>query len=201
MARKLTGRQDEILRFISSFYAENNICPTLHEIASFFSISDAGAWYHVDALEKKGLIASSRNTARGIRLKEWNEYSPGITIIPLYEEERWLAGDKSVKKDFNATGLQLEKKTSYFALRMTSSSLINIHIIPDDILVFRKCSHAADNDIVIARTEGSAVCQIRSFHKTKNKIILQAECDSIGNISCQSCEIQAILQTVVRRYE
>ena len=78
---------------------------------------------------------------------------------------------------------------------------MNIHIIPGDILIFRKSSSAGENDIVIARTEGSSVCQIRSFHRTKNKIILQAECDSIGNISCQSCEIQAILQAVVRRYE
>ena len=188
--KKLTRRQEDILRFISSFYAENNITPTLHEIASFFSISDAGAWYHVDTLEKKGLIDNRRNMARGIRLREWNEYSPAITIIPFFDEERWLCGERGQKNEFNATGLRLEKGASYFALRMEG-----------DILIFRKSSSAEDNDIVIARTEGSSVCQIRSFHRTKNKIILQAECDSIGNISCQSCEIQAILQAVVRRYE
>ena len=159
--KKLTRRQEDILRFISSFYAENNITPTLHEIASFFSISD----------------------------------------IPFFDEERWLSGERGQKNEFNATGLRLEKGASYFALRMESGCLVNIHIIPGDILIFRKSSSAEDNDIVIARTEGSSVCQIRSFHRTKNKIILQAECDSIGNISCQSCEIQAILQAVVRRYE
>lgn len=199
--KKLTRRQEDILRFISSFYAENNITPTLHEIASFFSISDAGAWYHVDTLEKKGFIDSRGSIARGIRLREWNEYSPAITIIPFFDEERWLSGERGQKNEFNATGLRLEKGASYFALRMESGCLVNIHIIPGDILIFRKSSSAEDNDIVIARTEGSSVCQIRSFHRTKNKIILQAECDSIGNISCQSCEIQAILQAVVRRYE
>ena len=185
--KKLTKRQEDILRFISSFYAENNITPTLHEIASFFSISDAGAWYHVDTLEKKGFIDSRGSIARGIRLREWNEYSPAIK--------------REQKREFNATGLRLEKGSTYFALRMESGCLMNIHIIPGDILIFRKSSSAGENDIVIARTEGSSVCQIRSFHRTKNKIILQAECDSIGNISCQSCEIQAILQAVVRRYE
>ena len=53
---------------------------------------------------------------------------------------------------------------------------------------------------VIASLEGSQRHELRTWHRHGGKIILQAECDNIGNISCQSCAVHAILHAVVRFY-
>ena len=82
MSIKLTSRQNEIVRFISSYFSQTNKSPALSDIAEHFSISQAGAWYHVRALEKKGILSVASGTSRGISLTSWNTYAPGITIIP-----------------------------------------------------------------------------------------------------------------------
>lgn len=200
MSIKLTSRQNEIVRFISSYFSQTNKSPALSDIAEHFSISQAGAWYHVRALEKKGILSVASGTSRGISLTSWNTYAPGITIIPLYRERDYLEGRFKGHEDFNASALMLEKGKSYFCIKMDSSSLINIHIRPGDYLVFRKASTAEYGQLVIAGLEDAENLEMRTYLPQKGKVVLQAECDSIGNISCKTCSIHAILHAVVRLY-
>lgn len=200
MSIKLTSRQNEIVRFISSYFSQTNKSPALSDIAEHFSISQAGAWYHVRALEKKGILSVASGTSRGISLTSWNTYAPGIIIIPLYRERDYLEGRVKRHEDFNASALMLEKGKSYFCIKMDSSSLINIHIRPGDYLVFRKASTAEYGQLVIAGLEDAENLDMRTYLPQKGKVVLQAECDSIGNISCKTCSIHAILHAVVRLY-
>ena len=190
MSIKLTSRQNEIVRFISSYFSQTNKSPALSDIAEHFSISQAGAWYHVRALEKKGILSVASGTSRGISLTSWNTYAPGITIIPLYRERDYLEGRLKGHEDFNASALMLEKGKSYFCIKMDSSSLINI----------RKTSTAEYGQLVIAGLEDAENLEMRTYLPQKGKVVLQAECDSIGNISCKTCSIHAILHAVVRLY-
>lgn len=200
MGRKTTPRQQEILRFIASYFAKNNTSPTLEEIARHYDMSPSGAWYHVRALENKGLLKVNRNVARGIFLTEWDSYVPGISIIPLFGEERYISqGVRKAKEEFNASALNLARGEEYFALRMESDSLRNIAIRPGDILVFRRADSPKDGDVILGSLEGSDTVVLRTFHRRNSRmIILQAECDNIGNITCQSCVVHAILHAVVR---
>ena len=200
MGRKPTSRQADILRFISVYFTKNNTSPTLQEIAQHYDMSPAGAWYHVKALEAKGLLKINHKAARGIFLSEWEEYVPGISIIPLFSEERYInQGVRKAKEEFNASALNLSRDSEYFAMRMESDSLRNIAIRPGDILVFRRDDRPNEGDVILGSLEGSDTVVLRSFHRRNSRmIILQAECDNIGNITCQSCVVHAILHAVVR---
>ncbi len=198
MAEGLTQRQGEVMRFIRSHFAQHNSAPTINEIAQHFSMSDAGAWYHVKALARKGELRVEHNKARGIFLTEWDEYRPGITFIPLFNEEACLAGATRTREQFNASALGLSPDHDYFCMRISSKLLENLAVRPGDLLVFRRTKEAADGQVVIAALEGGERLELRRISRHGGKIILQAECDSVGNISCSSCSIQAVLHSMVR---
>ena len=49
--KQITGRQQEVLDFISSFTKENNYPPTVREIGEHFSISLRAVQDHIAALQ------------------------------------------------------------------------------------------------------------------------------------------------------
>lgn len=200
MARRLTQRQSEVLRLVDSYFERHNSSPTLKELASQLGISPQAVSCHIEALRRKGLLTSAEGKARSIFLTRWKEHVPGITLIPSYGETAYLSGQRRSLGDFNASTLLLDEKAEYFCLVMESANLINMAIRPGDRLIFRKGEDPRQGDLVIASLEGSQRLELRTWHRHGGKIILQAECDNIGNISCQSCAVHAILHAVVRFY-
>ena len=57
--KQITGRQQEVLDFISSFTKENNYPPTVREIGEHFNISLRAVQDHIAALQKKGFLAQT----------------------------------------------------------------------------------------------------------------------------------------------
>ena len=200
MAKKLTERQSEILDYITSYISRNNTSPTISELARAFDISEPGAWYHIKALEKKDIVRVRTNVSRGISLVSWDEYKPGTVLIRQYSETDFLQGRKSRYTTFNASALSIQKDRDYFCIKMESSNLINAGIHKGDELIFEKTSVPVNHSIVIESIEGADQLELRTYNEQGGKIILQAECDSIGNISCQSCTIHAVLHALVRIY-
>lgn len=200
MSRGITRRQEEVLEFIEDYFAKHNTSPTLQEMAGHFGISQTGVWYHLKALERKDLVTVRSNSARGIFLAGWKDHVPGISLIDLYDEDEWLGGRRRKKGIFNASALALEAGQDYFCLKMSSPNLVNAGIRAGDYLVMRKARNARSGQIVIASPEGDDKLHLRTYLHSGTKIILQAECDNMGNISCQSCTVHAIVHAVVRFY-
>ena len=64
--KEITKRQKEVLNFIKEFITSKKYPPTMREIASNFNITANGAYDHVKALEKKGIIHCDVNRSRAI---------------------------------------------------------------------------------------------------------------------------------------
>jgi repressor LexA len=65
---RLTTRQQDIFEFVRDRLAEQGRSPSVREIAARFGIrSPNGVLCHLEALEKKGVVA--RESARGWRLR------------------------------------------------------------------------------------------------------------------------------------
>lgn len=200
MSKKPTKRQLEICSFIEDHFSRHSTSPTLAEIAKAFGISEPGVWYHIRALERKGLVRTDRRGARTIFLTQWSDHAPSITLIPLYEETEYLECKVRKRGDFNASALSLKSGHEYFCIHMQSANLVNAGIRQGDYLVMKRQSEAVEGDLVLASLEGGETMHLRTYHPVGGKIILQAECDSMGNISCQSCTVHAIVHAMVRIY-
>ena len=81
--KKLTDRQEEVLKYIISFINTNKYPPTMREIASNFSITVNGAYDHVKALEKKGKIHCDMNRSRAIGVINNEEKTEEVIEVPL----------------------------------------------------------------------------------------------------------------------
>ena len=66
--KDLTQRQQEILSFLTGFIEKNSYPPTVRETAKAFAISIKGAYDHMKALEKKGVIRFQENRSRTLEV-------------------------------------------------------------------------------------------------------------------------------------
>lgn len=69
MSKKLTRRQLEILNMIAAFNSQYGRPPTRQEMADHFGWASANAaQYHVEMLEKKGVLSRTKIKSRGLKL-------------------------------------------------------------------------------------------------------------------------------------
>ena len=81
--KQMTKRQKEILDFLTSFIEKNSYPPTVRETAKAFSISIKGAYDHMKALEKKGVIKLQENRSRAIEIVSKKVNDESVTEIPV----------------------------------------------------------------------------------------------------------------------
>ena len=66
--KELTSRQQEVLRFITSFTEENSCPPTVRETGMHFCISVKAVQDHFAALRKKGYLAPAVRRSRSLKI-------------------------------------------------------------------------------------------------------------------------------------
>jgi sulfur relay (sulfurtransferase) DsrC/TusE family protein len=68
--RKITDKQSAIINFISDYQKKNGFSPSIRDIAKAKGITVKGAYDHVAAIEKKGLLTHVKGTSRSIQIVE-----------------------------------------------------------------------------------------------------------------------------------
>lgn len=206
MSSKLTARQKEILEYISLVMLKKGTPPTLMEIGETFSISPAGVFYHLKALEKKGCITLTEGKARSIIVTD-PDYTSRADIISIPLFSKMPFSDEleamSASSSLRLSTLMIRSDKSYFAIIMDSSQMENAGIRKGDTLIFECTSEAGDNDIVAVSAGPADVNEvlIRRLLVAGGRYELIPDCDSIGAIICQTCHIYGILRALVRNYE
>lgn len=196
-----TRRQTEVLDFIKSFLSGHKYPPTIREVAAHFGISVKGAYDHVKALEKKGLIACDNNRSRAIEIIEESSDSESsqrqVPVLghvaagmPLFAEEN-NEGSLSLPSSMVGNG-------EVFALRVEGESMIGAGIMDGDIAVFAHQAHAENGQIVVAMVEEAVT--LKRFYKEKNRVRLQAENPAYPPIYTADVRILGRLVATIRSY-
>ena len=200
--KTITKRQDEVLGFMKDFLLRNKFPPTIREIANNFEISVKGAYDHVKALEKKGIIHCNQNQSRSIEILEEVDEERLLTSIPILGRvaagvpilaEENLDGSVHLPQEFLGRG-------TYFALRVKGDSMTGAGIMDGDLAVIRSQNSAENGDIVVAMTEDDAVT-LKRFFKERTRIKLQSENPAYNPLFLQNVRLLGKLVSVIRRYE
>ena len=197
-----TKRQTEVLDFIKSFLRGHKYPPTIREIAAHFNVSVKGAYDHVKALEKKGLISCDTNRSRAIEIMDLPQTeSPGeqVTVpllgrvaagTPLFAEEN-LEDTLSVPASMVGRGRS-------FALRVEGDSMIGAGIFDGDIAIFTQQPGAENGQIVVAMVDEAVT--LKRFYRESNRVRLQAENPAYPPLYTADVRILGRLVGLMRTY-
>jgi repressor LexA len=196
-----TLRQREVLTFIVEYIHSHSYPPTIREVADYFAISVKGAYDHMAALKRKGLIKFGDKRSRTMEVVcsgEEREYLgivdvPVLGVVaagrPILAEENWN-GTIPVHSSF------LKKNRRYFALKVRGDSMKDAGIFDKDTALIQKQHTARNGDIVVA-VVGEAVTLKRFFRET-DWIRLQPENAAHDPIYSQDVRILGKLAYVIR---
>jgi repressor LexA len=154
--RELTSRQQDVLRFVTSFSREHGVPPTVREIGARFRMTPRAAFDHLKALERKGALRRRESAGRTSRaLTVVRPAEPGEPPrIPILG--RVAAGAPLLAEEHRDGALPIVAEAlpgrpeDFFALRVRGESMIEAHICDGDLVVVRRQDSAQSNDIVVA---------------------------------------------------
>jgi repressor LexA len=201
----LTRAQQRVLDFIQAEARASRPVPTLREIAAQFGFrSHRAAACHLDAIKRKGFLASDPGKARSLRLTSpLAKLRSRVLDIPLFgsipagfAQNREQAVEGCVSVDIESLGFKPARNT--FALRVAGDSMIGRHILNGDIVVLEHGPEPRPGDIVAALIDGEST--LKTFLRKNGKPYLKAENPKYPDlIPAQELMIQGIVRTLIRR--
>ncbi len=198
--KNLTNRQSEVFDFIKIFIESHKYPPTIREIALDFGISVKGAYDHVKALEKKGVISCDTNRSRAIEVKS-DDLETEIVSIPILGH---VAAGLPVLAAENFDGYinlpsNMLKNQNYFAVIVKGDSMIDAGILDGDTAIILQKPIVENGEIIVAVVDEALT--LKRFYKEQNRIKLQAENDAYSPIYTQNIRILGKLVKILRNYE
>jgi repressor LexA len=203
--KELTQRQKEVLGFITGYIQAYAYPPTIREIGDHFGISVKGAYDHVDALRKKGVLRLKDKRSRTIEVIKTSE-EPRDLDAPMIEVPLLgtVAAGRPILSEGNWEGSipihysMLKKNIQYFALMVRGDSMIGAGILDGDIAIIEKQEQAQDREIVLALVDEAVT--LKRFFKEANRIRLEPENPNYSLIYTQHARILGRLAYVIRSY-
>jgi repressor LexA len=156
----LTEKQQKILSFIENYSEQNTTAPSFQEIMEHFGFASPNAvTKHVQALVRKGFLQSATGSARR-KARSMISSRPSVREVPLIG--RIAAGipleaieTSGRKLDLIDLGID-NTRGEFFALVVRGQSMIDAHILNDDIVVIKKQADVTEHEAAVVMWNGEA---------------------------------------------
>jgi repressor LexA len=186
---ELAPRQRKVYNFIIAYSRRHGYPPTMREIAAHLGVNgNLGIIKHLAALEKKGYIARSAGSSRGIRVtlpEAGHPDSPeriftgaddaSAVFLPVVGSVRAGMPQPPLEdiREYYSLDRNVARSGGTFFLQVKGDSMINAAIRDGDLALIRPQETARNRDIVVALVDGEAT--LKRFYSEKNQIRLQPE--------------------------
>jgi repressor LexA len=201
----LTKRQRQVLDFIQQNQQMEGVAPTMREIAGHFGFaSPRAASDHVEALRRKGFLASEPGTARSLRvISPLAKLRSRVADIPLFgsipagfADRREQEAKGCVSIDIGTLGIKPSPRT--FALEVRGDSMIGRHILDGDVVVVEHGQTPRNGDVVAALIDGEST--LKTYVADKSKPYLKAENPRFPKlIPAGELVIQGVMVALIRK--
>jgi repressor LexA len=176
----LSPKQQSILSFIDSFFAEKGYPPSVRDIVRGCHISSTSVVeYHLNILQKEGYIRRDAEVARGIELRR---VSKGLVQVPVIG---YIAAGEPIPTPTVDTWssvaietLELPQeltrgKEKVYALRVRGTSMIDALINEGDLVLMQQVSTADDGDTVAVWLKAEREATLKRLYREKGRLRLQ----------------------------
>jgi len=206
----LTGRQQEIWKFLTDYVDEHGYPPTVREIGEAVGLASPSTVHaHLANLERAGLIKRDPTKPRALELRRDPKPSAqaqqpdDVHRLPLVGEIAAggpLLADQNVE-EYLAVPEPLARGGEEFLLRVKGDSMINAGILDGDIVVVRREQTARDGEIVVALAgdqEWADEATVKRFFSENGRVRLQPENDALEPIYADHVQVLGIVTGVFR---
>jgi repressor LexA len=205
----LTGRQQEIWKFLTDYVDGHGYPPTVREIGEAVGLASPSTVHaHLANLERAGLIKRDPTKPRALELRRDPRPEPGrvaadVHRLPLIGDV--AAGGPMLAEDnieeYVAVPEPLAQGGEEFLLRIKGDSMINAGILEGDLVVVRRAQSAEDGDIVVALAgddETAEDATVKRFFRDGRRVRLQPENDELEPIFAEHVQILGKVTGVFR---
>jgi len=206
----LTGRQQEIWKFLTDYVDEHGYPPTVREIGEAVGLASPSTVHaHLANLERAGLIKRDPTKPRALELRRdpkpsaQPQQADDVHRLPLVGEIAAggpLLADQNVE-EYLAVPEPLARGGEEFLLRVKGDSMINAGILDGDIVVVRREQTARDGEIVVALAgdqEWADEATVKRFFRENGRVRLQPENDALEPIYADHVQVLGIVTGVFR---
>jgi repressor LexA len=205
----LTGRQQEIWKFLTDYVDEHGYPPTVREIGEAVGLASPSTVHaHLANLERAGLIKRDPTKPRALELRRdprpaQTQQADDVHRLPLVGEIAAggpLLADQNVE-DYVAVPEPLARGGEEFLLRVKCDSMINAGILDGDIVVVRREQTARDGEIVVALAgdqEWADEATVKRFFRENGRVRLQPENDALEPIYAEHVQVLGVVTGLFR---
>ena len=205
--KELTGRQQQILEFITKKQDSEGFTPTFREIAAHFGFnSPNAALEHVEAIRGKGYLKSLPGRARTLQVVDpslGSKGRPRVVRVPIYgtipagrPQDAAQEEEGCVLIDVDTLGIKPTART--FGLKVRGDSMIGKSIVEGDVAIIEHGVQPRPGDVVAALIDGQVT--LKTFLMQRGKPFLRAENPRYPNlIPREELQIQGVMVALVRK--
>ena len=131
----LTSRQGQVLACIQEWVQRTGQAPSYREIAAQLGVTVRAAYQHVQALERKGVLARTRRH-HGLRLAPEHTPPDGLPIIGRVAAGTPILATENIEGYLEIDRL-LGDRSTLFALQVKGDSMVDRQIYEGDYVIVR----------------------------------------------------------------
>ena len=201
---ELTDIQRQVFDFVRGKVVAGRPTPTPREVAAEFGWSSKrAAECHIEALIRKGWLASEPGKARSLRLVDVAQVVRRVVVeIPLvgsipagFGREREQEAGECIPVTIDSIGFKPTRNT--FALRVSGDSMVGKHICDGDIVVLEHGPDPRHGQIVAALIDRKST--LKTFVVKNGRPFLKAENPKYPDlIPLEELMIQGVVRAVLR---
>jgi repressor LexA len=220
----LTPKQRDVLIKLLGFVLENNYPPSIQQLCQLCGVSSTSTiHFHLSALKKKGLIDWNPAEKRAISIRE--DLRDAYRLSHSREESSQELDEETTDDEEEKRGvlpmlgaiaagspLQTLKDTveridlsedvcppGCYALKVRGTSMIEDHIMDEDIVIINPQARVREGDVVVALIDNETAT-LKRFYREKDRVRLQPANSEMEPIYVTDVHVQGKVEAVIRRY-
>jgi repressor LexA len=149
MRTKDQGTLDTILKFVSKYYQENHVAPTISEVAEGVGVARSTTHRYLQELSERGLLDYSRgilSAPKSAKMKTDYISAPLVGSIRCGSPDE----EQEYVEEYVSLPVSMFGKGDFYILRAKGDSMVDAGIDEDDLLVIERNCPASKGDIVVA---------------------------------------------------
>lgn len=190
--RKITAKQQEILKYIKANILKKGYPPAVREICEAVNLKSTSSVHsHLETLERNGYIRRDPTKPRAIEILD-DEFAltrremVQVPILGTVAAGQPILAQENIEDYFPIPASMLPN-SDVFMLRVKGESMINAGIYHGDCVIVSQTNTAENGDIVVAMLDDSAT--VKRYYKEKGHYRLQPENPAMEPIIVDKLEI------------